>query len=103
LLSVVDGQQVALGSLHRHRTVIIAVSHTSLAVELDDGEVVPHHYPPSPEHQGPAAADHHPSGSLDHLSHISCRITGRPGHNPLVHGNDGVGSHGVEFQRRSTR
>ena len=35
---MVVGQKVALGRVHAHRTVTIAVSETTLAIELDDGE-----------------------------------------------------------------
>ena len=31
-------QKVALGRAHRHQTVTIHVSETTLAIELDDGE-----------------------------------------------------------------
>jgi hypothetical protein len=36
---MVCGQKVALGRAHKHRTVTIAVSETTLAIELEDGEV----------------------------------------------------------------
>jgi transposase InsO family protein len=36
---MVVGQKVALGRVHAYRTVTIAVSETTLAIELDDGEV----------------------------------------------------------------
>jgi hypothetical protein len=36
---MVCGQKVALGRAHRHRTLAIAVSETTLAIELDDQEV----------------------------------------------------------------
>ena len=35
----VAGQNVALGRLHRHRTVTVTVSDTTLAIDLDDGDV----------------------------------------------------------------
>ncbi|MGZ4489981.1 MAG: IS481 family transposase [Nocardioidaceae bacterium] len=35
---MVAGQQVALGRIHRHQTVTVLVSETTLAVELDDGD-----------------------------------------------------------------
>ena len=35
---MVCGQNVALGRAHKHQTVTIAVSETTLAIELDDGE-----------------------------------------------------------------
>lgn len=35
---MVCGQKVALGRVHRHQTLTIAVSDTTLAIELDDGE-----------------------------------------------------------------
>jgi hypothetical protein len=35
---MVVGQKVALGRLHAYRTVTIAVSETTLAIELDGGE-----------------------------------------------------------------
>jgi hypothetical protein len=35
---MVVGQKVALGRVHAYRTVTIAVSETTLAIELDDGE-----------------------------------------------------------------
>jgi hypothetical protein len=31
-------QKVALGRVHRHQTVTVHVSETTLAIELDDGE-----------------------------------------------------------------
>jgi hypothetical protein len=34
----VCSQRVALGRVHRHKTVTIHVSETTLAIELDDGE-----------------------------------------------------------------
>lgn len=37
-LVMVVGQKVALGRVHAYRTVTIAVSDTTLAIELDDGE-----------------------------------------------------------------
>jgi hypothetical protein len=33
---MVCGQKIALGRLHKHKTVTIAVSETTLAIELDD-------------------------------------------------------------------
>jgi hypothetical protein len=36
---MVVGQKVALGRVNAYRTVTIAVSETTLAIELDDGEV----------------------------------------------------------------
>jgi hypothetical protein len=33
------GQRFALGRLHQHRTVTIAVSDTTVAIKLDDGDV----------------------------------------------------------------
>jgi hypothetical protein len=33
---MVVGQKIALGRLHKHQTVTIAVSETTLAIELDD-------------------------------------------------------------------
>ena len=35
---VVCGQKVALGRIHQHQTVVVHVSDTTLAIELDDGE-----------------------------------------------------------------
>jgi hypothetical protein len=35
---MVVGQKVALGRVHAYRTVTIAVSETTLAIELDDGD-----------------------------------------------------------------
>ncbi len=35
----VAGQRVALGRLHQHRTVTVTVSDTTLAIDLDDGDV----------------------------------------------------------------
>jgi transposase InsO family protein len=35
---MVCGQKIALGRVHKHRTVTIHVSDTTLAIELDDGE-----------------------------------------------------------------
>jgi hypothetical protein len=35
---MVCGQKIALGRAHQHRTVTIAVSDTTLAIELDDGD-----------------------------------------------------------------
>jgi hypothetical protein len=35
---MVVGQNVALSRVHAHRTVTIAVSQTTPAIELDDGE-----------------------------------------------------------------
>jgi hypothetical protein len=37
---MVVGQKVALGRIHAYRTVTIAVSETTLAIELDDGETL---------------------------------------------------------------
>jgi hypothetical protein len=46
---MVVGQKVALGRVHAYRTVTIAVSETTLAIELDDGETrAPHHDPGRP-------------------------------------------------------
>ena|SRR5215218_3437137 len=36
---MVAGQKVALGRLHKHQTGTVSVSETSLAVELEDGDV----------------------------------------------------------------
>jgi hypothetical protein len=36
---MVAGQKIALGRLHRHRTVTVTVSDTTLAIDLDDGDV----------------------------------------------------------------
>jgi hypothetical protein len=36
---MVCGQKIALGRVHQHRTVTIAVSEATLAIELDDHEV----------------------------------------------------------------
>jgi hypothetical protein len=36
---MVVGQKVALGCIHKHLTVIVLVSDTTLAVEFADGEV----------------------------------------------------------------
>jgi hypothetical protein len=36
---MIAGQKVALGRLHQHRTVSVTVSDTTLAVDLDDGDV----------------------------------------------------------------
>ena len=36
---MVAGQRIALGRLHRHRTVTVTVSDTTLALDLDDGDV----------------------------------------------------------------
>jgi hypothetical protein len=35
---MVAGQKIALGRLHRHRTLTVTVSDTTLANELDDGD-----------------------------------------------------------------
>jgi hypothetical protein len=35
---MVCGQNVALGRIHQHQTVIVHVSDTTLAVELDDAD-----------------------------------------------------------------
>ncbi len=35
---MVAGQKIALGRAHRHHTVTIMVSETTLAIELDDGD-----------------------------------------------------------------
>jgi hypothetical protein len=35
---MVVGQKVALGRVHAYRTLTIAVSESTLAIELDDGE-----------------------------------------------------------------
>lgn len=35
---MVCGQKVALGRAHQHQTVTIAVSETTLAIDLGDGE-----------------------------------------------------------------
>jgi hypothetical protein len=36
---MVAGQMVALGRLHRHRSVTVTVSDTTLGIDLDDGDV----------------------------------------------------------------
>ena len=36
---MVAGQKIALGRPHRHRTVTVTVSDTTLAIDLDDGDV----------------------------------------------------------------
>jgi hypothetical protein len=36
---MVVGQKIALGRLHRHRTVTVTVSDTTLAIDLGDGDV----------------------------------------------------------------
>ena len=36
---MVAGQKIALGRLHRHRTLTVTVSETTLAVDLGDGDV----------------------------------------------------------------
>ena len=36
---MVVGQKIALGRIHKHQTVTVLVSETTLAVELDDGDV----------------------------------------------------------------
>jgi hypothetical protein len=36
---MVCGQKVALGRVHRHQTLTVHVSDTTLAIELDDGEI----------------------------------------------------------------
>jgi hypothetical protein len=36
---MVAGQKVTLGRLPKHQTVTVSVSETSLAVELEDGDV----------------------------------------------------------------
>ncbi|MEQ7129504.1 hypothetical protein ABN034_33945 [Actinopolymorpha sp. B11F2] len=36
---MVCDQKIAIGRVFKHRTVAIAVSETTLAIELDDGEV----------------------------------------------------------------
>ena len=36
---MVVGQKVALGRIHKHQTVTVLVSETTLAVELGDGDV----------------------------------------------------------------
>jgi hypothetical protein len=36
---MVAGQKVAFGRLHQHRTVSVTVSDTTLAIDLDDGDV----------------------------------------------------------------
>lgn len=36
---LVTGQKVALGRVHKHQTVTVLVSETTLAIELDDQEV----------------------------------------------------------------
>lgn len=35
---MVCGQKIALGRMHKHRTVTIAVSETTLAIAFEDGE-----------------------------------------------------------------
>ena len=35
---MVCGQKIALGRIHRHQTVTVHVSETTLAIELADGE-----------------------------------------------------------------
>jgi hypothetical protein len=36
---MVAGQKIALGPLHRHHTVTVTVSDTTIAVDLGDGDV----------------------------------------------------------------
>ena len=36
---MVCGQKVALGRVHRHQTLTVHVSETTIAIELDDGEI----------------------------------------------------------------
>ena len=35
---MICGQKVALGRIHRHQTLTVHVSETTLAIELEDGE-----------------------------------------------------------------
>ena len=35
---MVAGQKIALGRVHQHQTVTVAVSETTLAIDLEDGE-----------------------------------------------------------------
>ena len=46
---MVCGQKVALGRVHRHQTLTVHVSDTTLAIELDDGETVSCAEPPPPQ------------------------------------------------------
>jgi hypothetical protein len=36
---MVAGQKIALGRLHRHRTLTVTVSDTTLAIDLGDGDI----------------------------------------------------------------
>jgi hypothetical protein len=48
---VVCGQEIALGRAHAGQTLTVAVSDTTLAIELDDAETprgAPHHHQASP-------------------------------------------------------
>jgi hypothetical protein len=36
---MIVGQKVALGRMHKHQTVTVLVSETTLAIELGDGDV----------------------------------------------------------------
>jgi hypothetical protein len=36
---MVAGQKIALGRLHRHRTLTVTVSDTTIAIDLGDGDV----------------------------------------------------------------
>jgi len=36
---LVAGQKIALGRLHRHRTLTVTISDTTIAVDLEDGDV----------------------------------------------------------------
>jgi hypothetical protein len=35
---MVVGQRIALGRIHKHRTVTVLVSETTLTIEFDDGD-----------------------------------------------------------------
>lgn len=36
---MVAGQKIALGRLHRHRMLTVTISDTTIAVDLEDGDV----------------------------------------------------------------
>jgi hypothetical protein len=73
---MVAGQKIALGRIHKHQTVTVLVSETTLTIEFGDGDTrVIRRTTTQPVRsiKGQRPADRYLS-FLDHMSHISCRI-----------------------------
>lgn len=70
---IVCGQKIALGRTHRHQTITIAVSDTTLAIDLGDGDTtIVRRTTSTPVRsiKGPAATDRY-LNVLDHMSHLN--------------------------------